>query len=279
MLGSLVAFPGHGYASAAAAYSAWAAELGVADTGTLSAFDGDDSMFILDLGFAPLAGGTETRVAISTESGLSLYQGTLVNPGSEGYGSFSSGAASVSRMYAPPTRPPLMITVREVSLDSGTYGSKWRKTATEAILFYNTSHYSNQQANALSVAIRLSAGKLKIVVSRITSDIGRLQIFQWNGSTLVSGQVLHDPITGTICYVTASPTTLAGTTADSSGTPAPMHVRAYDRAGGNLLWSGTSGSDGAYSTEIFATGELQVVCLAEDGADPLVNDQIARVLP
>lgn len=267
------------YASASAAYDSWAASLGVSSTATISAFDSDDGIAVLDLGFPPLIGGMENRIVVSGESGISLFRAPIINTASANL-TINVGV-TISRMQGATTPPPsLLFAIRPLSQDAGVGSSKWQKSGKEAILFYRTGPYGSR--NKTDVAVRFRPGRCEIVTTIVTQESQKLVLARFNqnsNNTAVGAVTLASALANTQHFETLPPWVISGVVKDDSGVPVQRTVRSYRRDTGQF--DGETQSDattGTYTLEVFGEVERQVVCL-DDDAGTAHNDLLLRVLP
>lgn len=272
------------YASASAAYDAWAAELGVSSTATISAFSADDDFWMLSLGFPVAAGSQYASIGVASESGLSIYYGVPSNAAKDGTPfALNLGAASVSRMFASVSRPSLLVAIRGSAsgLDMLTEGAKWQKAGQTAILFYRA-RYLASQTEIVDVALRLTPGRMELVATNVNASSPKIQAFRFceSNNVLVRASVINSGFTGTVEYRTSLPKSVSGVVRNDAGSPVARAVRLYDRTTGALIGVATSDAGtGAYTfPAVFQTAEVQRVVL-DDDAGALYNDLIDRVIP
>lgn len=281
VLGDIVAQPAGVYASASAAYDAWAAANGLSNTATISSFDSDDGVVLLDLGFAPLLGSSETRIAVSGESGLHFFKAPITNGSATNY-TISAGGVVISRMQGVTAPPPtFLLAIRPDTQDAGVGSSKWQKATNVAILYYKTGHYSSRVYT--DVAVLITPASLELVVTVNTAEGQRFsqsQFDQSDGNYFAdSAKYIDGALSGTKAFIAHPPSDISGVVNDSLGAPAARTVRAYSRATGQLEATTVSNTTtGAYTLQVFGPGERNVVCL-DDASGDLNNDLILRVTP
>lgn len=265
------------YTSASAAYDAWAAANGLSNSATVSSFNSDDGMTLLDLGFAPLLGSTETRIAVSGECAVQFFKSPVTNTGTSPY-TAQAGGVLIGRMYGPSSPPPsVMFSVRPDSQDAGIGSTKWQKATNVAILFFKGGPYSNPTST--DVAMLIKPASIEIVITINTQESQKFSQLQFNQSdgNLVAdaGIYLKNSLSGTTSYKAVGPITISGTVKDDVLAPAARTVRAYSRATGQLEAQTVSdASTGAYSLMVFGPGERTVICL-DSGSTK--NDLALRV--
>jgi hypothetical protein len=272
-----------------AAYTAWAADLGVSSTATLSGLtNADDGSAEIDLGFVYTLGGVETKLMQSTEGSIGFYTktGGFVNT-SRPISKVLPEQVNVSRAYTTRSlNPSMIINCKIPSVDSKSYDTKWQKTGDTAILFIKWSAYGNSLSNRVDVALKISQGSLDIVCSASTDTGVMLQIFMMN-STNTSGQAIAGNgnfgktllSSTTYQFSTAIPKRISGNVTDSTDSPSAQIVRAYDRDTGKLLDQTLSDAiTGFYELSIVGAPTCYVVCL-DDSASMLNALIIDRIIP
>lgn len=273
-------------ASALAAYDAWAAELGISNSTAIATID--DGGLVLDLGFAPLKGGAETRVVFSSEGALCLYRAAIPNTTIASRGAVSgTGLQTIARFYGAANPPACLLSVKYPSVDGGCRDAKWATSAAGAILYTRWPHYGGSNNNVhAAIRIKPNGGGVSVVCHSESGAGAYFQVFGFvEGSTsYAAGEgagMISVPLTsGTVYgFETPPPVSLSGTVKDSTGTPASRTVRAYLRSSGALIGQTDSDAGGGYGIETFASGEVQVVFCADDVAEgDVLNDIIHRVL-
>lgn len=284
ILGDFEQVTGSAHASAAAAYSTWAGEIGVSDTTAISSLDGDDSNFTLDLGFSvPYGSSATTKIYFVSEGQIGLF--TQAIPGVLSFGAgaaLTKDSASVSRVLLNNASPfqAVLLVCKSITTDCRTENTKWQKATNAAIIYYKIRNYGSQTQIA-EVAVKLTPGKVEYVVTIGNATDAKLLIFGFNGSsTPVYGTDASGVISGTTHFRTASTRSISGTVRDSSGAPVSRALRIYRRDTGALVGETTSdATTGAYSKNVgFLANEMQVVCL-DDAGGTLENDLILRTYP
>lgn len=284
ILGDFALVTSSPHASAAAAYSTWAGEMGVSDTTSISAIDGDDSNFLLDLGFSVPYGSTATtKIYFVSEGEIGLF--TQAIPGVLSFASsasLSKDDATVSRAFINNASPyqAVLLVCKSITTDCRSENGKWQKATNAAILYYKVRRY-NDQTQSLEVAIKFTPGKIEYVITIGNATNAKLLAFGFNGSTTPSyGTDISGVLSGTKHYQTAAAKSISGTVRDGSGNPAARTLRIYRRDTGALVAETTSdGTTGAYTKDLaFMTEEMQVICL-DDASGIVENDLILRTFP
>lgn len=267
-----------GHSNASAAYSSWAAEHGLPAAGTVSPFDGDDTLTVLDIGFPPLIGSTETRIAVTGEAGVMFYRSPLTGT-SATPATVNVGGVSLSRMYVSSgVAPSALFTFRPDSQDSGVGSSKWQKGAGVAILFFKTGPYS--APTSTDVAVRVKPASLEFVITVNTEQSQKFaesRFRQFDGDFIAdAAKYIASSLSGTSMYRTRQPFAISGIVKNEDAVPVARIVRAYRRSDGALSASAVSnGATGTYSMQVLDAGEYNVVCL-DDAAGETFNDLILR---
>lgn len=151
------------YASASAAYTAWATEHGLSPTATIDPLSLDDECSMVDIGFPALPGSTYTSVGICGEASIALYlaprTGGSLNAVPNG---FNVAGINIQRLYQyGGTNPSITFIFKPDTVDSGTQGGKVQNGANVAILFFQAGGYANR--TDVDVAIRIKPGYVEFV--------------------------------------------------------------------------------------------------------------------
>lgn len=147
-----------------AQYDAWATQLGVSNTGTDLALDGDDVGFVVPLLHTALPEG-DSSVLFSSEGGFGLYrQGAVL-----GSQTFYSNLTGVTRMFGPPVRPDILFTFHP-QIDCRSESVKIRKTSAASI-FHGIIRYFVGASPYLEFAIRVDATGTRIVIGATDADV------------------------------------------------------------------------------------------------------------
>lgn len=198
----------YSYASASAAYDAWASELGVSNSATVSSIAGSSaSTASANLGFLMFTGGEETYAVIVGGYGLAVYYAYWNTTSTSGT-TLSSGSASLDLTAGLQTeRPSFIFVARDpdqayCQITSG----KWQKTATDAIFYYEMADLYDTSAQRINVAVRLRTDYIQVVITNVNASGAKFQVFGFNQTTsaTTSGYVVASSISGTIAWETVA---------------------------------------------------------------------------
>lgn len=285
LLGDFAAVSSSPHSSASAAYTTWAAEIGVSSTQTLSAIDGDDATYMLDVGFGVTKGATYQSVAFSSESGLGVYRAAPTNTTSVTLTSLSAGSASVGRATVTTHRPPALITVREPTGDLRSEFGKWQKSGQTAIIFARHRTYNDPNTRVVEVAYKITPGGVEVVATNINATSPKIQLFEFdtNSASAENGVVINSGFTGTVHYSAGAVTgarkksvVLAGASGAGADYQVLLKVGESRGASGYDLYLGTA-------TQTFPSAKNDIGDLrfkTQGGADvPAWVEQVTGVAP
>ncbi len=151
-----------GTVSPAAAYSAWALELGLPDTGTLQVLGADDQAFVLTLA-SPVIGDS-TIACFASEGGIGVYRNAPTVTGS-----VSTTLAGVSRMYSLTSPAPLFFTFHP-NTDCRSEGVKVQRSATVTILT-GVIRKLNNATYVLNFAVRIESGSVLLILNPVDQPV------------------------------------------------------------------------------------------------------------
>ena len=146
----------------AAAYDAWAAELGLPSSGTLLGLDADDTAFAVPL--AQLTLGVYPIACFASEGGLGLYEAAPTNMTSTGV-----TYPGVGRMYGLATPAALFFTFHP-NIDCRSELVKLQRSTEEAILSGRIRHY-NSETFVLNFAMRLAPGRVQLLLNAVDQPV------------------------------------------------------------------------------------------------------------
>ncbi|WP_295441509.1 hypothetical protein [uncultured Thiodictyon sp.] len=265
--------------TAAAVYSAWATELGVSDTASVSSLGGTSGFWMLDLGFAVAYDGTCTKIGFAYMGAISIYSAAPNNEAAAAI-ELTHDTTTETATFTSTSKPSLLLCYRPRE-PTKTQNCKWQTTATAAILYYEVVSVATP-SHVLSVAIKFTRGMLSV---RTESDY-------WPAYPVIHDQWTFDQLTGiggglaqwneetsSGIYKYSKPNILEirGHIYDENGAPCRRRVlyaaRAYDYATYSDADTGAYVFSGLYNAD-----ECLVVAIAADG-ETLLNDKIIRVIP
>ena len=278
------------YASVADAYSAWATEIGVSDTDTLSGLvNADDSCGEVTLNFIPTLNGASYKVMMGTEGSFGIY----LNEPAGTAGSNSRPITGISGIHQNVTRnynsrstnPALIINCKHPTNDSKSANAKWQQTADTAIFYVEWMSYSST-AKQTRFAIRLRNGEITIVCDSVDTAGAYVQFFQLSESATTAVAIAGDGnysqvmIVGELYQFNTLPLKyISGTVLGADSLPYAGLVRVYDRDTGVLAGEITADeTTGEYSIEC-SDGTYYVVCFDDTAAaqNALIFDRVVPV--
>ena len=258
VLGDFGLVSGSPHASAAAAYTTWAGELGVSSTATLSTLDGDETRAALDLGFSVLQRSGADKIHFYSEGQLLLYG--VATPGalSTVYSNtLSASGVTISRAYSSNAAPhaALLLCCKALNEDCTTLGGKWQKATGAAIIYYKIHRYGQQAVQVVEVAVKLTPGFIEYVTTNVNATTGRFVFFAFGvSSTPSSGVDVAGLLSGTQHFKTAAPKSVSGVVQDASASPAARKVHLYHEASSLLVGEATSSAvNGTYAISTYNT--------------------------
>lgn len=145
--------------SPAQRYSAWAAAIGVPDTGTIQALDGDDVPYAVTLAASPYTAGSTTAM-FSSEGGFAPYRTapTVRDPAVYPLG-------TVDRMYGFANRSEALMTFHPGN-DCQSTGVLFQRAGSVSI-FKGRIKRLSQEVNRLDFALRVDANGWELVVQPV----------------------------------------------------------------------------------------------------------------
>lgn len=159
-------------------YNTWAAEIGVDPYTSLSGgISGGSAHALLDLGLAPLEGGTETRIGVSSAGGVALYKGTIADTSAIDYPvglALTPGQERLQRWFGTVSTPSLILSANRPAETSATEIADmfWQKAGAGedavAILRFDTAPVA---AGGVTVAYRFTPGAVQVVAERVASSL------------------------------------------------------------------------------------------------------------
>lgn len=154
------------YDSAAAAYTAFCADLSIDSSVSLGSFNGDDSAWVFEgipirpMSDKPFVG----KIAISSEGGIGFYDSI---PASTSPVSIS--ISNVSRMFVPKEVPIALITFHPPSIDGKSFNTKYNKNE-NGICFYMEHSQYNNAVGAIAVAIKVTPKEIFFYFEKKTTS-------------------------------------------------------------------------------------------------------------
>ena len=276
--------------SPAAAYEAWANELGLSPTQSLGGMlNADDGSVDVQLGFSPAIDGTTDILMQSTEGSIGVYvdppQGNTSNT-SRPITKVLPEQQNVTRAYTTRSavNPSFIINCKHPTNDSRSEATKWQKNATDAI-FYITWRSYGATTKYTYLAVRFGVGTIELVASCDDTAGAYLQMFLMD-STSASGAAL--PGSGNYAtamqhgeiyhFKTGTPKYITGVVTDDSGSALATKIRAYKRVDGSFSAETTSDAiTGAYTLEV-TEGVFYVVCMNDaENKNALIFDKVIPV--
>ena len=152
----------------AAAYAAWAAELGVSPTASLYALDGDDDVNAIDFAVAPLPGGV-VGGSISTEGGLGLYVRAPYNRSRSSQAFVTRQGTAVGRMYVFSDGPGLLLTWHP-DADCRFVGARLQRAGASTLIAGRVQHLSTETFRT-DFALRLDGNQLTLILTPIDQPV------------------------------------------------------------------------------------------------------------
>ncbi|MGF6348975.1 hypothetical protein [Variovorax sp. W2I14] len=137
-------------------YAAWAQALGVSETQTLQALEGEDNSFAVTLGASPYAGGSTTAM-FSSEGGFAPYKVAPVSTVSTSY-----ILQTVSRMFGFASRPDALLTFHP-NTDCRSVGVLFQRAGAVSIFKGRIKNLSTETYR-LDFALRVDAAGWELVV-------------------------------------------------------------------------------------------------------------------
>jgi hypothetical protein len=180
------------------AYSAWAADLGVSDSATLHAIDGDDEAWPITLASQFLPGGSTTAF-FSSEAGIGLYRSNPSNTTKTAY-----TLMGVSRFYGLISRPNVVLTYH-TSGDLKSVSSKVQRSGATTIIFSKHTAYSSESLLRYDAAIKIENGAITFVGSAVDQDtpIYWHELVEEDATTIIQQELVTTQTAGTIVNMTA----------------------------------------------------------------------------
>lgn len=145
--------------SPAQRYAAWAAAIGVPETGTLQALDGDDAPYPVVLAASPYVSGSTTAMFCS-EGGFAPYKTTPSSTSSASY-----TLTNVDRMYGFGVRAEALMTFHPGN-DCQSTGVLFQRAGSVSI-FKGRIKRLSQEVNRLDFALRVDASGWELVVAPV----------------------------------------------------------------------------------------------------------------
>lgn len=174
-LGQLHFYGDIGRPTALETYAAWAADLGVSPTTSLAGAPGAaGTATLIDLEFAPLVGGAETRIVFGSQ-GLAFYRAAIADTTMIDLGVLGLPAPEaqniMSRWYGTESSPTFILTASPDFSIMRAVGAKWQKLGDIAILYAEWTP-DTPTVESVELALRIIPGMIEGVVRNTGRDGG-----------------------------------------------------------------------------------------------------------
>jgi hypothetical protein len=208
-LGNLVAVDysaAAGTTAPAAAYAAWAAELGVSATASLYAMDADDGSWPVNFAAPPLGNSTVVVGMVSSEGGVGFYKKVPLATTATSI----TVIPGVSRMNLLQDRPDVLFTFHP-QVDVKSVGVKLQRSGTTTIIGGRVQQYQSTTTpiNVADFAMRLNGSASVVLIVSAPAGDTPVSLYVMDGTVNVAGTLMDTVLAGTTREITATLSYLA----------------------------------------------------------------------
>lgn len=185
VLGDFSAVSGSPHSTPTAAYDAWAAELGVSNTTSLSGLvNYGDAAVLVEAGFTPLDTGVNTKFIFSTGGFIGFYKSNPPEMVADGPKVLMAPAdqVDINRAYITQYCPSVVLSANYPRWGGRSRDAKWQTSGTTAILYVRWTDYLDP-INSVTAAYKFSPGAVEVVCRATTGAGAYLQLLLFNEST------------------------------------------------------------------------------------------------
>ncbi|MGJ7557069.1 hypothetical protein ACSFBI_24020 [Variovorax sp. RB3P1] len=190
-----------GATAPAAAYAAWAAELGVSPTASLYALDSDDSSWPVNFAASPMGNSPVLVGMVSSEGGVGFYKKTPLATTTTNI----TAIPGVSRMNLLQDRPDVLFTFHP-QVDVKSVGVKLQRSGTTTIIGGRVQQYQSTTTpiNVADFAMRLNGSASVVLIVSAPAGDTPVALYVMDGTVNLAGALMDTVLAGTIREVTAT---------------------------------------------------------------------------
>ncbi|MBT2337354.1 hypothetical protein J7E49_26070 [Variovorax paradoxus] len=189
-----------GAAAPAAAYAAWAAELGVSPTASLYAMDADDGSWAVNFAAPPMGSSPIIVGMVSSEGGVGFYKKAPANTNNVTVQTIPN----VSRMNLLTDRPDVLFTFHPQA-DLKSVGLKLQRAGTTTIIGGRVQQYQSTTTpvNVADFAMRLNGSSSIVLIVSAPAGDTPVPLYVMDGTVNLAGALMDTVAAGTTREITA----------------------------------------------------------------------------
>lgn len=262
---------------AATAYESWRVEAGL-PTGTISSIDGDDSIWLIDLGFS-IGESSQSLVTFTTEGAMHFYKSST--PTANRSNSYNIPAnpelnqPGMQRLYFSANLTPSISLAWGIDGDMTSDSGKWQTNGVDtAILFVGTQTRFSPNDFRVEIAFKFTPTNIEVIATYVSGvKTGQFSVYTFTEQGTVSNATLIPTDTdggqsfevsaGTLSFSTLTETIMGFVKNGITGEPIENAlVRSYSPSTGILFNSTTTDAVGSYEVNIPVDFQTYLVALA-----------------